>query len=264
MTRILAIANRKGGTGKTATTVNLAAEAAAAGLRTLVVDLDTQGHAGLGFDVAARRGEPTVHDLFRDPRAGLAGAIRATATERVFVAPADPLFDGTAAERSPTRLARELRGAGLARDFDLVLIDTPPAYDMLLVNALGAAEEVLVPTLPHALSADGVSQLARIVFLVAARVNAELRIAGLLPVMVGANPRHHKLVLDMLARDFGAERILPGIRSDIRVAEAFAARCPVRRHAPGGRASSDYRRLLAALLDRFSPKTGGSLAPTFG
>jgi len=244
MTTIVAVSNRKGGTGKSTTSVNLAAECGARGLRTLVVDLDTQGHAGLGFGVVARRSEPTVHDIFAHPGFDLLDAVRPTGCANVFLAPADQVFDGHALDRSPNALAQRLRAPAVVSRFDLIVLDTPPSLDVLLVNALAAADEVLIPMIPHGLSAEGVNQLSRLFFRIATTMNTDLKLVGVLPVMMNGHINHHRGVIDDIGRQYGANRVLRGIRSDIQLAEAFSARRPIRCYAPNSRGAADYQQLV--------------------
>jgi len=245
---ILMVCNRKGGTGKTTTAVNLAAELAARGRRTLLVDLDTQGHAGLGVgSPPPAKGTPTVHDLFRRPDLRLAQVITATPHANLWVAPADPLFDGIGAGDDCKRLAREFDRAEIAGAFDIVVMDAPPSLDIASMNGMAAARDVLIPVFPHALGLDGVQQLVRLIFRFASDDNPGLRLAGLLPVMLDPRINLHRIVMGELARQFGPERILRPIRCDIRLAEAFHARQPVRSFAPRSRGALDFHLLADEL-----------------
>lgn len=247
MSLVLSVSNRKGGSGKTTTAVNIAAEWAARGLRTLLVDLDTQGHAGYGFDVVARRGEPTVHRLFVDPDFDLVDAIHPTAYPDLFVMPADQTFEGTPAGTSRTLLAQQLRGPRIADAFDLIVLDTPPSGDAMLLNALSAADGILIPVLPHALSAESVRQLTRLLFQVASQTNRSLRLFGILPVMMNGRINLHRAVIDEVAVQFGQSRVMGAIRTDIQLAEAFASHKPVRDYAPRCRGTLDYYLLVEEL-----------------
>ena len=248
---VLVVTNRKGGTGKTTTSVNLAAELAASGRRVLLIDLDTQGHCAVGLNVNVKRGERTVHDLLLDDGLSLREIIRPTAWPGLELVPADPLFEHGAGQPDNTRLARALADEGLLRDHDLILIDTPPSLDTLLMNALVAARRVLVPFVPHALSSEGIRSLARVLFKVSSNLNPELRLLGLLPLMEDKRISQHRLVIEAVAHQFGHQRMLSGIRSDIKLAEAFAQRSPVRHYAPKSRGAQDYALLareVATLL----------------
>ncbi|NDY90497.1 ParA family protein [Ideonella livida] len=259
MGRVLAITNRKGGSGKTSCAVNLAAEWAAAlpprpdgpRARVLLVDLDSQGHCAVGLGVQPARGAPTVHG-FLAGRHALRPAIVPTPVPGLDLVPADPLFEHGQARPDERTLARALREEGLAEAYEVILLDTPPSLDLLLLNALCAAERVVVPLMPHHLSAEGVKQLARLMFRVSSQgLNPQLRLLGFLPVMLDGRIGVHRQVLADLGRQFGPQRLLPGIRNDIRVAEAFGAGKPVRLHAPGARATADFGQALQALRERW-------------
>lgn len=252
MARILVVTNRKGGTGKTATAVNLSAELAARGQRVLLVDMDTQGHGAVGLGVRVQKGEPTVHDLFARG-APLASAVRETRWENLHLLPADPLFEHGSGSRDETLLRHALRAEGLHERYDTLVLDTPPSLDILLLNSLHAADRVLVPFLPHFLAGEGVRQLARVLFQVArTREDQALRLLGFLPIMWDTRIGQHKQVLGGVAHQFGASRMLPGIRNDIRVAESFAAGKPVRYYAPKSRAAEDYQAVTEILLERWT------------
>jgi chromosome partitioning protein len=244
---IIAISNRKGGTGKTTVSVNLAAELATLGRRVLLVDLDSQGHCAVGLGIKVKSGEATAHRIFTDADARLADAIRETEFPNLALAPADQLFEHGSGLRDERRLARALAEEEIAQRFDVVIVDTPPSLDHLLFNALTAANWVLVPYIPHHLSFEGVRQLMRVLFKVMTGVNPSLKILGFLPTNAAEHIRQHRAITSEVARQFGAHRVLAGIRSDIRLAEAFAAGKPVRHYSPKSRGAQDFADLAASL-----------------
>jgi chromosome partitioning protein len=244
---VIAISNRKGGTGKTTVSVNLAAEMAYLGKRVLLIDLDSQGHCAVGLGIKPLKNEPCIHHLFIDPQIKLSDTIRPTQVANLWLAPADPLFDHGSGERDDKRLKRAMLEEGISERFELVIIDTPPSLDALLFNGLLAATRVLVPYVPHHLSFEGVRQLVRVLFKVMTRDNRELKILGFLPTMSAEHIRQHRTVTGEVSRQFGAQRVLPGIRSDIRLAEAFAAGKPIRDYAPGCRGAADFAQLAKEL-----------------
>jgi chromosome partitioning protein len=236
---ILAITNRKGGSGKSTTVVNLAAEWAARGRQVLVIDLDTQGHAGLGLGVEKGKSMPSAHDIFRQRGGDILAAVLATAWPNLWCVPADPLFDGSGTRPDGLLLARQLRRPEMGI-YDIIVLDTPPSLDLVLSNALAAADGVIVPLQAHALSAEGVKQLSRLFYKTVTTINPDLKMIGLLPVMASPRIGHHRAVIADITRQFGADRVLAPIRSDIQLAAAFAARQPVRHFAPRSRGALDY------------------------
>jgi chromosome partitioning protein len=246
----LVVSNRKGGAGKTTVAVNLAAELAALGMRTLLMDLDSQGHCAVGLGSIVARGDPTVHDCLRQGDAPLAAAIRATPIPNLWLAPADTSFEHGAGLRDELLLRRALAVPEIAERFDVVVLDTPPSMDMLLLNALHAAHWVVVPFVPHPLASEGVNQLMRVLFKVISSGNAQLQLAGFVPVMGTHTVRVHRSVTGDVSHRYGAARLLPGIRSDIRLAEAFAAGQPVRVYAPSCRGAADFAELASHLAQR--------------
>jgi chromosome partitioning protein len=248
---VLVVTNRKGGTGKTTTAVNLAAEMAARGSRVLLVDLDTQGHCARGLGVNIGKGERTVHDLFASG-ASLAPALRVSAWETLHLLPADPLFEHGSGLRDATLLQQAFLQEGLRERYDLIVLDTPPSLDQLLLNALYVADQVLVPFIPHVLAGEGVRQLARVLFRVARERDDEgLRLLGLVPVLCDRRVGLHRKVIDGVETQFGPQHLLGGIRSDIRIAEAFGAGKPIRYYAPGCRGAEDYRQLADTISQRW-------------
>ena len=245
--RVIAVCNRKGGAGKTTTSVNLAAELAHLGWRVLLVDLDSQGHCAVGLGVKVLPRDTTVHALFTDPTARLIDAVRETPFENLALAAADQLFEHGSGLRDELLLARALSDPALAARFDVVIVDTPPSLDLLLLNALSAANWVLVPFVPHPLSYEGVRQLMRVLFKVMSKQNPGLKLLGFLPMMSADHIRQHRSITGDVARQFGAPRVLPGIRNDIKLAESFAAGLPVRNYAVSSRGAQDYAALAVCL-----------------
>jgi chromosome partitioning protein len=256
---VLTVANRKGGSGKTTTVVNLAAEWAARGRRVLVIDLDTQGHAGFGLGVEPAKSTRTAHEIFRDPRFDVLDAGLATAWSNLWCVPADPLYDGLGPLRDSLLVARQLRRPEMGA-YDIIVLDTPPSLDPVLANAMAAADGILIPLLPHALSAEGVRQLSRLFYRTATTANSELTLIGLLPVMASERIGHHRAVIADMSGQFGADRVLRPIRCDIQLAAAFAAHQPIRHFAPRSRGALDYY----LLADELAVSVGGAGIPAGG
>lgn len=243
MAMTIVVSNRKGGAGKTTVSVNVAAELAALGLRVLLIDLDSQGHCAVGVGIKVGKGTSTVHDIFRSVDTRLATAVQPTAFDNLALVPADPLFEHGEGLRDESLLKRALAEPEIVANFDVVILDTPPSLDILLLNALTAANWVVVPFVPHPLSSEGVKQLMRILFKIISGSNQQLKLAGFLPMMGNDNIRIHRSVTGDVSHQFGASRLLPAIRSDIRLAEAFAAGKPIRYYAPKSRGAEDFAQL---------------------
>ncbi len=235
---VVAIANRKGGTGKTTTAVNLAAEMATRGLKTLLIDLDTQGHAsfGLGFRETAKI-KYFSHTIFEAPDFDLSKAIYQTNFENLFLSPANTHFVNRRGEFEELRLSKALT---ICNEFDRIIIDTPPTLDLCLITALCAAHAIIIPFLPHFLAAIGVKQMSRLFYQTATRYNQKLKLLGLVPVMYDRRLNMHKEVIKEVTNLFGSSRILRGIRSNVRLAEAFNAGKPIRYFAPKSIGAMDY------------------------
>ncbi|NBC49971.1 MAG: AAA family ATPase [Gammaproteobacteria bacterium] len=253
---VLAVTNRKGGTGKTTTAVNLAAAFAAAGRRTLLIDLDTQGHCALGLGLRPAPGPFSAHHLFADSAPALAELCCPTAWDGLDLVPASTELRLARHNDDDQILTRALAEPAIAARYDQIILDSPPSLDHLLFNALAAAHWAIIPFLPHPLAGEGVKQLSRVFFQIALRNNTDLRLLGVLPVMLDARIGQHRLIRAQVAEQFGEQRVLGGIRNDIKLAEAFAAGQPVRVYAPRSRGHQDYQALFGTVETCLHERSG--------
>ena len=205
--RVLAVANQKGGVGKTTTSVNLGAALAELGFRVLVIDLDPQGNATTGLGIDARNFELSMYDvLMRD--ASLEDCVEPTSMKNLFVAPATIALAGAEIELVPA-FSRELKLKrsieSVIDDFDYVLIDCPPSLGLITVNALAAADEVLVPIQCEYYALEGLSQLMRNVHLVASNLNPKLDISTIVLTMYDARTKLADQVANEVRLHFGSK-----------------------------------------------------------
>ena len=222
--RIMTIANQKGGVGKTTTAVNLAASLAQHGSRVLVVDLDPQGNASTALDVAHHIGAPSVYDVLVDDRP-LAEVVRpAGEMTGLYCAPATIDLAGAEIELVPV-VARELRLARALKAYDMsnldyVLVDCPPSLGLLTLNALVAAEEVLLPIQCEYYALEGVQQLLNTAELVRVNFNPGLHVSTVLLTMYDGRTRLASDVADDVRAHFGASVLSTIIPRSVRVSEA--------------------------------------------
>ena len=247
---VYAFANQKGGVGKTTTAINLAACLAEAGERALVVDLDPQANATSGLGMRAN-GTSSYDLLDGVPLAELA---KPTAFPNLFLVPSKPELAGAAVELSQRDggdryLAHALENAA---GFDFVLLDCPPSLGPLTVNALAAADRVIVPVQTEYYALEGLAQLVQSINLVKARLNPRLEIAGVLLTMADARTRLSAEVEAEVRRHFGELVFAAVVPRSVRVAEAPSHGVPVLVHAPESRGAAAYRALAAELEARES------------
>jgi len=250
MTRVIAFFNQKGGTAKTTTTLNVAAALAQLGRRVLTIDLDPQASLtmAVGVDVAALDG--SVYDLLLEENVAIADVICATTITNVELAPSHP--DLAAAElellnvlERERQLDYRLRDADLSR-YDYVLIDAPPALNIISVNILVAAGELIIPIEPHPLSMMVLRRLFETIQKVR-RLNPELRILGFLPTKVHRGTRLSAEVLDTLREQYPELPHLPAIPLSVKSAESTAERASVLQYMPRSPVAEAYREVGAWL-----------------
>lgn len=247
-TRIIAIANHKGGAAKTTTAVNLAAGIAKRGHRVMLLDMDPQGNASSWL---GGTGDTSVYSILTESRtiesqlakSTVQGLSLVPASQRL--AGADRILSGELA--AETTLKRRLDDADLSQ-WDYVIIDTPPALNLLTINALTAADEVLVPVEAHVLALSGVAQIVSTVGQVQSRLNPKLKIAGFLLCRFDPRTRHGAEVRERLSAKFGDQVLTTIIRENIRLAEAPSFCEPIETYAPTSQGAADYGALAAEII----------------
>jgi len=222
--RIMTIANQKGGVGKTTTAVNLAASLSQHGIRVLVVDLDPQGNASTALDVDHHVGRESVYNALVEERPLSEIVTEVTGMPGLYCAPATIDLAGAEIELVPMvareqRLTRAIQQVDTT-SFDYVLIDCPPSLGLLTVNALVAADEVLIPIQCEYYALEGLEQLLRTVELVRAHLNAQLRISTILLTMYDGRTRLATQVADDVRSHFGDVVLQTIIPRSVRVSEA--------------------------------------------
>ncbi len=248
--RVIAVANQKGGVGKTTTTVNLAACIAELGYRTLLVDLDPQANASTGLGLEPRELEHSIyHVMLRD--VDPVTCIEPTEVKNLFVLPSSLDLAGAEIELVPA-MSREhrLRLAieAVIDDYDYVLIDCPPSLGLLTVNALTAAKEVLVPIQCEYYALEGLGQLMRNVELVKSNLNPALEISHIVLVMFDPRTKLAGQVVDEVRGHFGdtvCDNVIP---RTVRLSEAPSFGQPITTFDSESRGAQAYRAVATEVV----------------
>jgi chromosome partitioning protein len=256
--RVIAIANQKGGVGKTTTAVNLGACLAELGYRTLVIDLDPQGNASTGLGINIRALDASMYDVIIND-VPLDDCIEGSSVRGLFVAPASLDLAGAEIELVPA-FSRELKLRKAVRevrdDYDYVLIDCPPSLGLLTVNAFAAATEVLVPIQCEYYALEGLGQLLRNVDLVQRNLNPDLEVSAIVLVMFDARTKLADQVANEVRAHFGDKVLRQVVPRTVRLSEAPSFGQPIITFDPSSRGAIAYRELAKEVSGGAAQRVG--------
>ncbi len=256
--RVLAIANQKGGVGKTTTAVNLGAALAEVGFRVLVVDLDPQGNATTGLGVNPRDVNGSIYDVILAD-ASLEDCVEPTSIRNLFVVPATIDLAGAEIELVP-QMSREFRlrrAVDAVRDqYDLILIDCPPSLGLLTVNGLAAADDIIVPIQCEYYALEGLGQLLRNVALVQGNLNPGLEVRGIVLTMYDARTRLADQVEAEVRQYFGDKVYRTVVPRTVRLSEAPSFGQPIIVFDSASRGAKAYRALAKEVSHGATRRSG--------
>lgn len=249
---VLAVVNQKGGVGKSTTSVNLSAALGEAGMKVLLVDLDPQGNATSGYGLNKNQRERCVYDALLGD-ATLESIIEPVEIDNVFAVPATIQLAGAEIELV-SAISRENRlksilGAVLA-DFDFVIIDCPPSLGLLTINALTAADGLLIPIQCEFYALEGLSKLLDSVRLVKTHLNPQLEVFGVAMTMYDSRTRLAQQVVEEVKDFFGEKVFQTLIPRTVRLSEAPSFGQPVLTYDPTGKGAESYRALAKEVMQR--------------
>jgi chromosome partitioning protein len=245
MSRIVAIINQKGGSGKTTTAVNLGAYLARFGKSVLLIDLDPQANSTIHLGLKPHEVERSVYDVLMDERL-FSDIIRRTAVDNLVIAPANINLSGVEIELAGM-VGREmiLKDAveKIANHYDYMLIDSPPSLGLLTVNALTVAKEIIIPVQTEFFALEGMGKLFHTVDIVKNRLNRDLRITGIVPTMFDGRTNLSREVMEKIREYFGEKVYKTIVRKNVRLAEASSHGKPILLYDPRSAGAEDYETL---------------------
>ena len=253
MGRIIAIANQKGGVGKTTTSINLSACLAEMGKKVLVIDLDPQGNTTSGFGIDKSEMENTVYELMLDECTIKESMTKVENIENLSLIPSNVNLAGAEIELLGINEKEYiLKNAVdyIRDDYDYIIIDCPPSLNMLTVNAMTTADSILVPIQCEYYALEGISQLIHTIDLVQERLNANLKIDGVVFTMYDARTNLSSDVVNTVKENLNATVYQTIIPRNVRLAEAPSHGLPINLYDPKSAGAESYRNLAKEIIGR--------------
>jgi chromosome partitioning protein len=252
MPRFIVFANRNGGCGKTTTAVNVAHALAMKGQKVLLIDADPQAHATTALGIPPLSRKCHILHLLRE-EAPFINAVFQTHIPGVHLIPASRELgsfelDFSCRTGSETLLSESLYEN--AAGFDYLIFDPPPAVGLLTLSTLVAAQEVFIPMQMHFPAMEGLAEMMQLIYTVNATHNANLRLSAIIPTFFNKNTRLAREITEDIVKNFGADKLFPGIRMNISLAEAPGHGKSIFEYAPQGSGAQDYLE-VAHRIDRF-------------
>jgi chromosome partitioning protein len=255
--RIIALANQKGGVGKTTSTINLGAALAELGHKILIVDFDPQGGCGIGLGVEPDTLELSIYNALLDRSCAVEDVVTKTSTPNLDLLPSNidlaaaelVLVQEVAREQSLMRVLAPLRV-----NYDFILVDSPPSLGLLTVNSLTAADGVIIPLECEYYALRGMALLMDSIDRIRERLNPRLQVDGILATMFDPRTLHSKEVLQRVEDAFGRKLFSTIIRKTVRFAEAPVVGEPILSYAPTSPGALAYRELAKEVIDRVASR----------